>query len=115
MQFDFHCFSFSGGFSPALRAGRRREVGNNRELARLSGNSRHAALRQLERSPTSSDIPYCCNSEALIGPTLTLVSGKLRVVDSESTQKPVAYSLLSITITAFFECVNRWRGERKRQ
>ena len=116
--FDLHCFSFSGGFFSTLRAGRRRDADYNRALARLLGNSRYAALRQFERSPTS-DITYSGNSEAyygnsetLIGAALTLVSGKLRVVNSESTQKPVAYSSLSDERESqFFRCLTGCEGK----
>jgi hypothetical protein len=85
MPFDFHCFSYSVDFSPSLPAGRRRDADYHRALARLSGNSRHAALRQFEHSPTSN-VAYRGNFEALTGAALTLVSGKLRGIDSETTQ-----------------------------
>jgi hypothetical protein len=65
MPFYFHCFSYSVDFSPSLRAGRRRDADYHRALAGLSGNSRHAALRRFEHSPTSN-IAYRGNSEALI-------------------------------------------------
>jgi hypothetical protein len=62
MPFYFHCFSYSVGFSPSLPAGRRRDADHHRALARLSVNSRHAALRQFEHSPTNN-VAYRSNLE----------------------------------------------------
>jgi hypothetical protein len=53
------------------------------------GGTADTALRQSEGS--LRDIADCGSSEALIGTTLILMSGKSKAVDSESTQRPVVY------------------------